>query len=118
MLFLIIAGLLLVSAGITGFKLRKEGAPYPKIILHIHKFLSLAAIILLVIFFVKELDFSFNTKSAEFISVLGLAALLIISMISGGLLSHKDEKNSSLENVHRISSFLSILLLVLIAVVI
>lgn len=118
MLFLIFSCVLFVSAAISGIKLRKGEAPYSKAFLSIHKLSSMAGILLLAIYFNNILELSFSEISVEMIFVFALVALLITSIFSGGLLSHKDEKNKSLENTHRISSFLSFLLLIVIAIII
>ena len=111
------SGVLFISAALSGIKLRKEGITYPRSFMSIHKLSSVGGILLLAIFFNKSYEMSFSEISVEVIFVFALMALLIISLFSGGLLSHKDEKNKLLENTHRISSFLSFLLLIVIAII-
>ncbi|HRW20783.1 MAG TPA: hypothetical protein PLO05_08955 [Bacteroidales bacterium] len=108
---LVIAGILVL---ITGLFLRTKNDSYPVLWFNIHKFISIAASILLGFMVFKFADFSVVKLGGRLLMVF-LVALIILEIISGGLLNTKRNKKK-LKFMHSFVSLLIIMCSVIILV--
>ena len=96
----------MISSGIV---MSRKGKPYNVILFNIHKFLSLGAIIMMVltvIYYTRERAL-LNTET---LLVSGSAFLFLILFISGGLLNIKKEMPRFVLYLHRLSPILLVVL--------
>ncbi|MFO7791346.1 MAG: hypothetical protein ACQES1_07430 [Bacteroidota bacterium] len=97
---------------ITGLILHKKGHPYPFVLANLHKLLSLAAVVFVVLEMVNLLqDKNLQLTGMALTGFSGLVVL--ISIISGGLLTGKKEQGSHLRKTHRVSSVVSLVFIVI-----
>lgn len=92
---------------ITGFVLRRIDKPYPALMLNVHKFLSLGALVLVIVTLSPLMDKS--TLNLLDIIVLSLTGLFYLgALISGGLMDYFDTVYKTLKILHKISPVLVI----------
>ena len=103
---ILIASLFLLVI-ITGFVLRRIDKPYPALMLNVHKFLSLGALVLVIVTLSPLMDKS--TLNLLDIIVLSLTGLFYLgALISGGLMDYFDTVYKTLKILHKISPVLVI----------
>jgi uncharacterized membrane protein HdeD (DUF308 family) len=108
---LIIAGILVLT---TGLLLRSKKDPYPIIWYNLHKFISIAASILLGFIVYKFADFDVIKLGGRLLLFL-IIILIILEFISGGLLNTKRNKKP-LKYMHAFVSLLIIIFSVIILI--
>ncbi|MBN1814612.1 MAG: hypothetical protein JXA14_22420 [Anaerolineae bacterium] len=103
----IVAGLVFVVIFASGYWLSRAGKPYNAIVLTVHKLISLAAVVLLVIIMIQS-----NRVAA--LSAIELVAgvvtgLFLLSLIAtGGLLSIDKQMPAVVLRLHRIAPYLTV----------
>lgn len=105
---LIINSSLFIIIIISGFWMAKLGKPYNPLAFNIHKFVALAFIVYTIILS-KGLTQStdMNSMNCFFLALSGFFVLLIL--VSGGILSSKEEIIKQLVLIHKLSSGLAII---------
>ncbi len=101
------AGLLYLLIVLSGIWLSRSGAPYSTLILAIHKFITLAAII-----FFARMIYQIHQADAlniiEFTAVACTGLFLLGTIISGGLLSTGKPMPAVIVSAHQIIPFLTV----------
>jgi hypothetical protein len=106
-----IAGAVLFALSIiSGNVLHRKGTPYKPALLTIHKFLSLGSILLIAMAMITYYKTAENPST---IIILALPMLFFVlgTLISGGIMSHKNKEEKLMIKLHQIST-IGILMLV------
>lgn len=104
----IVAGLVFVVIFASGYWLNRAGKPYSVIVLTVHKLISLAAVVFLVVAMAQA-------NRAATLSAIGLAAGVITGlfflglMATGGLLSSDKQMPTIVLRLHQIAPYLTVL---------
>ena len=102
------AGLFFFVIFLTGIRLSRSGRPYSMIILTIHKLISLAAVVFLVITMVQANQVvKLSTIDLTAGAVTGL--FFLSTMVTGGLLSTDKPMPAVILRLHQITPFLTAL---------
>jgi hypothetical protein len=102
------AGLCFLFIFLSGIRLSRSGKPFNSAILTIHKLISLAAAILVVVTVYQMNQMAaLNTMELTVGAVTGL--LFLGTGIAGGLLSTDQPKPAAILTVHRIAPYLTVL---------
>ncbi len=102
------AGLFFVIIFVSGYWLSRSGKPYSVIVLTIHKLISLAAVVFLVVTMIQS-------HRVAALSVIELVAgvvtgLFFLSLIvTGGLLSSDEQMPAVVLKLHQIAPYLTVL---------
>ena len=105
---IIVAGLVFVVIFGSGYWLSRAGKPYNVIVLTVHKLISLAAVVLLVIFMIQANREAVLSAMELVASV--VTGLFFLSLIAtGGLLSMDKEMPSIVRKQHQIAPYLTLL---------
>ena len=97
-------GILIVLSIISGIWLHRKERPLNAIIFNMHKLISLAAIVLIVIT-VIAFNKNVDLRSTDFMLIALTALFLILLVVTGGILSLDKPVNFILLNIHRILTF-------------
>lgn len=108
---LVIAGIIVL---VTGLLLRSKKYPYPIIWYNLHKFISIAASILLGFIVYRFADFDVIKFGGRLLLLL-IVLLIILEFISGGLLNTKRDKKN-LKFMHAFTSLLIIIFSVIVLI--
>lgn len=107
---LIIAGLILfILTILSGFWLGKLGRPLNVILFNIHKISALTAIVLMILGFVRLLKSGTIATQLQIVFIISGISLLL-TLVTGGLLSFDKFDKKFFALVHRFSSFLVLVL--------
>lgn len=106
-------GLLFILMIISGVWLTNTGKPYSPVLFNVHKFLSLAAVVLAGIQ-AYSLFRQADTGSLEMTLLILAAVLFLVLIITGGLLNEDFRAYNLLRIVHRITPVLAIALTVVV----
>ena len=102
-IYFIIAGILFIFSVLSGFWLSKTGKPYHIAIETVHKLLSLAMVVFMVIAVVKwNKNPGFDTTNTIVALAIGLS--FVSAIATGGILSHKDTVDTTIQSIHKIST--------------
>jgi hypothetical protein len=105
---IIVAGLVFVVIFASGYWLNRAGKPYSVIVLTVHKLISLAAVIFLVVIMIQS-------NRAVALGAIELAAGVITGlfflglMATGGLLSSDKQMPTIVLRLHQIAPYLTVL---------
>ncbi|MFO7880723.1 MAG: hypothetical protein ACQES0_07035 [Bacteroidota bacterium] len=111
-IFTLIAGLIFLASIITGAVLRKREHPYPPLIITFHKLISLAALVFAGLAIAEFLPLS--KPKITGIALLSFSGIFILlSLISGALLTRKTESDNKTLRLHRVSSAVTIIFIFL-----
>jgi hypothetical protein len=102
------AGLLYLFIFLSGIWLSKSGKPFNVIILTIHKLISLAAVVFLVIT-IYQINQVAKLSAIESIVSVVTGLLFLGTIISGGLLSTDKPMPAAILTMHQITPFLTVL---------
>jgi hypothetical protein len=102
------AGLFFLFIFLSGFWLSNSGKPYNAIILTIHKLISLAAVVFLVIT-IYQINQVAKLSAIELIAGVVTGLFFLSTIISGGLLSTGKPKPAAILTMHQITPFLTVL---------
>lgn len=103
------AVLFFVFIFLSGFRLSRSGKPYSVILLNVHKLISLAIVVFLVIAIYQINQTARLGATALAASVVTLV-LFLGTMVSGGLLSTDKPMPTAIRTLHRITPYLTVLL--------
>lgn len=105
---MIIATILLLVIIISGVWLKRRGTPYSRLVITAHKLISLAFIAMGVIAVKKAIEF-YGVSITDIVLLAFLALAIIISLVSGGIMSHHNSATRWLVILHTVSSFLIVI---------
>lgn len=103
-----ITGILYLLIFLSGYRLSNSGKPYHIIILTIHKLISLV-VALILIMVVYQLNQTASLSTIELTTSVITAITLLITIITGGLLSINRPITPILKKLHQITPFVSVL---------
>lgn len=106
---MIVIIILMLAMIITGILLSRKGKPYSNLVLTLHKLISLAFIVLGVIEVFKLGKAEFDYAQSMIIPMLA-AVLIIISFISGALLSIEKTSTTIMKLLHKFGSLLVLII--------
>jgi hypothetical protein len=102
------AGLVFVVIFVSGYWLSRSGKPYNVIVLTVHKLISLAAVVFLVIVMIQS-----NREAAlsaiELVASVVTGLFFLALMATGGLLSSDKEMPAVVLRLHQIAPYLTVL---------
>ena len=98
------AGLFFLFIFLCGIWLTRSGKPYNGIVLAVHKLISLAAAVLLVVTLVRGNRVA-ALSTAEWIAGLVTGLFFLGAIVSGGLLSTEKPMPAALLTVHKVASW-------------
>ncbi len=101
-------GLFFLFIFLSGFWLSHSGKSLNTIILTIHKLISVAAVIFLIVIIYRTNQIS-NLSTIELIAGVITGALFISTIISGGLLSTNKPMPDAVLKIHQITPYLTLL---------
>ena len=104
----LVTGLFFLFIFLTGFWVRRDGKPYSMLILTIHKFISLAAGIVLGIALYR-LNQAVGFSPSEVTAVLVTGMLFVATVLSGGIWSIEKEIPTPILWLHHVSPLLTML---------
>ena len=100
-------GLFFLFIFLSGYWLRHSGKPYNVIVLTIHKLISVAGLVLLVIIMIRSNQGDALSTIELIVGVFaGLSFLSLI--VTGGLLSSKKEMPAIVSKLHKIAPYLTV----------
>ncbi len=102
------AGLFFLFIFLTGYRMSRSGKPYSVVVLAIHKLISLAAVVLLVIT-LYQMNQAAGLSAAELIAGVITGLFLLGTMATGGLLSTAKPMPAIVHTLHKITPFLTVL---------
>ncbi len=102
------AGLFYLFIFLSGIWLSRSGKPYSVIILAIHKLISLAAAVFLVMT-IYRMNQVAKLSAVELIAVVVTGLFFLGAVISGGLLSTGKPMPAAILRIHQITPFLTVL---------
>ncbi|MBC7251890.1 MAG: hypothetical protein H5T62_16625 [Anaerolineae bacterium] len=105
---IVVAGLCFLAIFLSGIRLSRSGKPYGTLILTIHKLLSLAALVLLLIAIYQKKQ-AVALSAVELIGGVVTGLFFIGCIISGGLLSTGKPMPTAILRLHQMTSPLSML---------
>jgi hypothetical protein len=100
-------GILFLCIFVSGVWLSKSGKPFNVIILTIHKLISLAAVVFLIIT-MYQINQVAELSATESIAGVVTGLLFLGAMISGGLLSIDKPMPGAILTMHRLTPFLTV----------
>ncbi len=98
---MIAIGVLYLLMILTGIWLTKKGKPYSLLAVNLHKFITLAMLVMLIIQ-VIFLNKTVGISGLVWVVVFLTAVLFLIEMVSGGILSASKEEKTMVANSHKI----------------
>jgi hypothetical protein len=104
---IIVAGLGFVVIFASGYWLSRAGKPYSVIVLTIHKLISLAAVVFLVIFMIQS-NQAAALSAMELIAGVVTGLFLLGLMATGGLLSVDKQMPVVVLRLHQIAPYLTV----------
>ena len=104
---IIVAGLVFVVIFASGYWLSCTGKPYSVIILTVHKLISLAAVVLLIIVMVQSNQVA-ALSAMELIAGVVTGLFLLGLMVTGGLLSIDKQMPAIVRKLHQIAPYLTV----------
>ena len=104
---MIITALFFVCIFLSGYWLKGSNKPYNGLKLNLHKFLSLGVVAYLIVL-VIEVNRAVGLQPLEIIFLIISAAILLVLIISGGLLSAIKETPLFVQFLHRMLPFLAV----------
>jgi hypothetical protein len=102
------SGLFYLFIFLSGFWLTKSGKPYSVIVLTIHKLISLAAVVFLVII-IYQVNQVAKLSSVELVAAIVTGLFFLGTIVTGGLLSVDKPMPAIVLWLHRITPFLTVL---------
>jgi hypothetical protein len=105
---IIAASLFFLLVFLSGYWLNRTGKPYSTVIFTIHKLISLSAILYLGML-VARVHQAVPLQSSQWLAIGITAACLVITMITGGLLSLEKAMPVYLLKVHQILPYLTVI---------
>ena len=100
--------LLYLAIFVSGFWLSRRGRPFSVVLLTVHKLVSLAAIVLLVLT-VWRVNREVTLRAIDWIAVAVTGLFFLGTIATGGLLSTDRPKSTAVLWLHRITPFLTVL---------
>ena len=100
--------LLYLAIFVTGFWLSLRGRPFSAILLTVHKLVSLAAVVVLVLT-VWRVNREAALRAIDWVAVVITGLFFMGTIATGGLLSAGEPKSASVLWAHRITPFLTVL---------
>jgi hypothetical protein len=104
----LVAGLSYLFIFLSGFWLSKSGKPYNVIVLTIHKLISLAAVVALVIVMIQSNQVA-ALSAIELIAGVVTGLFFLGLMVTGGLLSTDKPMPAVVLRLHQIAPYLTVL---------
>ncbi|MFL7793024.1 MAG: hypothetical protein AB8I69_12845 [Anaerolineae bacterium] len=104
---IIVAGLVFVVIFASGYWLSRAGKPYSVIVLTVHKLISLAAVVLLVIVMIQANQVA-ALSALELIAGVITGLFLLGLMATGGLLSVDKQMPAIVLKLHQIAPYLTL----------
>lgn len=89
---------------LSGFWLHRSGKPYPTILFTLHKLISLALIIFLIVI-ATRIQRESTLTSVQLVSVISSLIFFIATIVTGGLLSVEQEMPNLVHLAHKILPF-------------
>ena len=103
----IVAGLIFVVIFASGYWLSRAGKPYNVIVLTVHKLISLAAVVFLVIFMIQSNRVA-ALSAMELVAGVATGLFLLGLMVTGGLLSVDKQMPPVVLRLHQIAPYLTV----------
>ena len=102
---IIVTGILVICAIISGIWLSKLGRPLNLVIFNFHKIISLLALISTAIT-IYHLQKNAELRNLEIILIIVTALVFLIAFVTGALLSFDKPVNNTILAVHKVTPFL------------
>ncbi len=102
------AGLFFLSIFLSGFWLSRSGKPYSVIIFNIHKLVSLAAVVFLIIT-IYQINQVAKLSAIELIASVVTGLLSLGTIVSGGLVSIDKPVPAAISMMHKLFPYLTVL---------
>jgi len=104
----IISGVLLLFVIITGIWIKRQGKPYNIMLFTIHKLATLAVIVL-VLLALRTIYNETGLTVSQWAITIGTGVIILATMISGGVISAKEQEIKSLQIAHKILPVLTLI---------
>jgi hypothetical protein len=106
----IISGVLAILIFISGIFLRKSGEPYKTGIFTLHKLAVVTALVFVVLVYIQHFDLFSFYGTGLFLFLLS-DIFLVAAFVTGALLNFEKTAHYSMKIVHRLTSWLTVLMI-------